>query len=258
MALKAIFFDVDGTLADTEQQGHLPAYNAAFQELGLTWRWSAELYRDELLLLPGGRERIRYYILRHHPPLGSYKAEADRDLGAWVNSVHAAKSRWFRRRLESGQVTLRPGVRRLITEAKNQGIRLAIVTNASERSLKPFLNHTLGRELRDAIDFVVSGEQVEHKKPSPDLYLRAMGLMELTPAACVAVEDSAMGLCAAAGAGLRTLITINSDTQFHDFGAATAVVDTLGEPDRPWQILRGPLNGHRWASPDALSALLCG
>ena len=258
MRLKALLFDVDGTLADTEQDGHLPSYNQAFREMGLDWHWSEDLYRRELLLLPGGRERIRHYLIKYKPPVGIYADRLKQDIGGWVNEVHAAKSRCFRRRLEAGQVHLRPGVRRLIRQACDQGLKLAVVTNASERSLKPFLNHTLGRELRDCFELIVSGEQVEHKKPAPDLYRRAVERLGLEPAQCLAIEDSAMGLCSAAAAGLRVLITVNADTREHDFSAATAVVSGLGEPDAPWQILHGkaPLNGATYATPEVLDALL--
>ncbi len=258
MRLKALLFDVDGTLADTEQEGHLPAYNAAFGELGLPWHWSEELYRQELLLLPGGRERIRHYLLKHKPQLGSHGAAIQRDLCAWVNQVHAAKSRWFRHRVEAGKVVLRPGVRRLIVQAHSDGLKLALVTNASQRSLAPFLNHTLGQDLLRCFEFIVSGEQVEHKKPAPDLYLEALSRLGMTTDACLAIEDSAMGLCAAVAAGIRVLVTMNSDTLEHDFTAATAVVSGLGEPENPWNVIRdsGRLNGARWATPSALNLLL--
>lgn len=258
MTLKALLFDVDGTLADTESQGHLPAYNEAFRELGLDWHWSPELYRKELLLLPGGRERIRHYVVKHKAPVGSYAEAAARDLGGWVNHVHAAKSRWFRRRVEAGQVTLREGVARLMTQAHAEGLRLALVTNASERSLKPFLNYTLGSAMLSQIEFIVSGEQVARKKPAPDLYLHAMERLACSADECLAIEDSEMGLCAAAAAGLNVLVTVNDDTREHDFSAATAVVSGLGEPEHPWQIIKGAerLNGDAFATPQVLRKLL--
>ncbi len=258
MRLKALLFDVDGTLSDTEQQGHLPAYNAAFEEIGLSWHWSQELYRKELLLLPGGRERIRHYLIKHKPRVDAFADELERDQLHWVNLVHEAKSRWFRRRLEEGKVTLRPGVARLIEQAKHEGLRLAVVTNASERSLKPFLHYALGARLAEQFDFIVSGEQVARKKPAPDLYLRAVERLELQAGECLAIEDSGMGLCAAAAAGVPTLITANDDTLEHDFDAAQAVVSHLGEPDAPWQVIQGgnQLNGHTHATLDALDRLL--
>lgn len=257
-ALKALLFDVDGTLADTERQGHLPAYNEAFDELGLDWHWSAELYRNELLLLPGGQERIRHFMVKHKPPISGQADAVEQDMGEWVNHVHAAKSRWFRRRVEEGKVTLRPGVARLIEQAHALGLKLAVVTNASERSLKPFLNYTLGADLLKHFEFIVSGEQVAHKKPAPDLYLHAIQRLGLPVEECLAIEDSAMGLCAAAAAGLKVLVTTNEDTREHDFSAATAVVSGLGEPDAPWEIIhsKAQLSGYTYATPAVLEELL--
>lgn len=236
MALKALMFDVDGTLADTEPQGHLPAYNRAFRDLGLDWRWSKPLYR-QLLLQPGGRERIEHYIQQHEPELGTHKEEVARDLGAWISEVHQLKSKHFRRRLKSGHVTLRPGVRRLMLEAVDQGLQLAIVTNASKASLKPFLTHTLGEDLRQHISVVVSGGQVANKKPAPDIYQLACEKLGRNPRECIALEDSAMGLQSARSAGIAVVITVNADTRHQDFSQALLVVDKLGEPDDPVTLL---------------------
>ena len=238
MALQALLFDVDGTLADTEPQGHLPAYNEAFSELGLDWRWSPELYR-ELLLLPGGKERIIEYLRQYGPALGEHRTEIERDAKAWAGRVHQIKSRYFRRLVSTGKVTLRPGVRRLITEADQAGLRLAIVTNASRSSLEPFLEYTLGKELSARIDFIVSGEQVAHKKPAPDLYRLALLKLGVSATECIALEDSSMGLIAATSAGIPTLITINDDTRHHVFEDAVLVVDKLGDPDNPFRALQG-------------------
>lgn len=238
MGLQALLFDVDGTLADTEPQGHLPAYNEAFRELGLNWRWSPELYR-ELLLLPGGKERIVEYLKQYDPALGDHRSEIERDAKAWVEHVHKIKSRYFRRLASTGKVTLRSGVRRLITEADQAGLRLAIVTNASRSSLEPFLEYTLGKELSGRVDFIVSGELVAHKKPAPDLYRLALLKLGVNAIECVALEDSSMGLIAATSAGIPTLITVNDDTRHHVFEDAILVVDKLGEPDDPFRVLQG-------------------
>jgi HAD superfamily hydrolase (TIGR01509 family) len=236
MALQALLFDVDGTLADTEPQGHLPAYNEAFRELGLNWRWSPELYR-ELLLLPGGKERIAQYLRQYDPAVGEHRTEIERDAKAC-------------------KVTLRPGVRRLITEADQAGLRLAIVTNASRSSLEPFLEYTLGKELSERIDFIVSGEQVAHKKPAPDLYRLALLKLGLKPLECIALEDSSMGLVAATSAGIPTLITVNDDTRHHVFEDAMLVVDKLGEPDEPFRVLQGEPGTDRYVTLRLLQELL--
>lgn len=255
MALKALLFDVDGTLADTEPHGHLPAYNEAFRELGLNWRWSPELYR-ELLLLPGGKERIVQYLQQYDPALGEHRGEIERDAKAWVEHLHKIKSRYFRRLVSTGKVTLRSGVRRLIVEADQAGLRLAIVTNASRGSLEPFLQYTLGKELSERIDFIISGEQVAHKKPAPDLYRLALLKLGITPLECVALEDSNMGLIAAGSASIPTLITINDDTRHHVFEEAVLVVDKLGEPQEPFRVLQGEAGSHRYVSLLLLEEIL--
>lgn len=239
MALRALMFDVDGTLADTEPQGHLPAYNRAFKELGLGWQWSKKLYR-QLLLLPGGRERIEHYLSEHAPDLGPHRDEIERNRKAWVESLHRLKSQHFRERLEAGEVTLRPGVRRLMLEAGQTGLQLALVTNASRASLEPFLEYTLGPDLRGHVDVIASGEEVTHKKPAPDLYRLALRRLGRRPGECVALEDSAMGLAAARAAGIPVVVTVNADTRDQDFSDALLVVDRLGEPDSPCQVLAGP------------------
>lgn len=255
MALRALLFDVDGTLADTEPQGHLPAYNRAFRELGLGWKWSKQLYR-KLLLLPGGRERIDHYLDEHAPELGDHREEVERDRKAWIDSLHRLKSRHFRERLEAGEVELRPGVRRLMLEAGAAGLQLALVTNASRASLEPFLQHILGPELRDRIDVIASGEEVERKKPASDLYRLALRRLKRRPGECVALEDSAMGLAAAREAGIPTMVTVNADTRDQDFSDALLVVDQLGEPGARCRVLSGPVREIEYVDVSLLERLL--
>lgn len=230
MALKALLFDVDGTLADTEPQGHLPAYNLAFSEMGLDWHWNETAYR-ELLLQPGGRERLYHFITEHSPNLGAYAQEAAADTQAFVNKIHAVKSRYFYDLVKAGSVPLRPGIRRLMKAAHEAGCKVGIVTNASAASLKPFLAYTLTDGLMDCVDAVISGEQVTNKKPAPDLYLAALEQLGVNASDCVAIEDSAMGHNAAHSAGIPVLITLNDDTRHHAFPHAAMIVENLGEPD---------------------------
>lgn len=239
MTLEALLFDVDGTLADTESHGHLPAYNRAFRDLDLDWQWSRGLYRD-LLEVPSGRERIAHYMNHYNPDLGKHDAAAQADQDAWVKRVHERKSRWFRQRLQSGDVPLREGVERLMTEAHDAGLRIAIVTNASTATLQPFLEYALGDRLRDYIDTVVSGERVAHKKPAPDVYRVACQDLGCQPHQCVAIEDSAMGLEAAYAAGVPALVTVNDDTTDRGLAHASLVVDSLGEPDKPVRVINSP------------------
>lgn len=239
MNLKALLFDVDGTLADTELHGHLPAYNRAFRDLELDWQWSRNLYRD-LLAVPSGRERIAHYVDQYKPDLGKHGDAAQADRAEWVKTVHQHKSHCFRQRLQEGQVPLRDGVDRLMTQAHEAGVLIAIVTNASSATLQPFLEHALGARLRSYIHTVISGEQVEHKKPAPDLYLRALEAVECRPWECTAIEDSAMGLESAYAAGVPAVVTVNDDTHGGSLAHAALVVDSLGEPDKPVRVINSP------------------
>src|SRR3546814_9153249 len=143
MSLKAVLFDVDGTLADTEALGHRPAYNRAFRNLGLDFRWGPKLYR-KLLRQPGGRERIKHYLQHYQPELGAETAEVEQNLDAWVAKVHTLKSHYFKRYMRHGRVPLRPGIARIMREARGSGVRLAIVPNASPKTLRPVLRYSMG------------------------------------------------------------------------------------------------------------------
>ena len=242
MTLRALLFDLDGTLADTERLGHRPAYNRAFKKLGLSFRWGPKLYR-KLLKQPGGQERLLHYLKRYQPELGAHQAAADADPDAWTQSVHDLKSRYFRRLVRRGRVPLRPGVARLMQEARSAGLRIAIVTSASRATVRPVLRHSLGAALMQQVELLVCGEDVQHKKPAPDLYHLVLARLDLAPRDCIAIEDSAMGLAAATAAGVPTIITTNDNTAHEQFDAALLVLDTLGEPGLPATVLQGALAG---------------
>lgn len=239
MELKALLFDVDGTLADTEAHGHLPAYNRAFRDLDLNWQWSRKLYR-KLLSVPSGRERIAHYIDHYKPDLGAHDANAKTDRAGWVKSIHERKSHVFQERLKTGHVPLRAGVERLLTQAYAAGLRIVIVTNASSATLQPFLKYALGSRLRNCITAIISGDQIQRRKPAPDIYLEACRVIDCQPHECVAIEDSAMGLDAAYAAGVPAVVTINADTREQALTHAQLVVDSLGEPGQPVRVLKSP------------------
>lgn len=256
MSLRAILFDVDGTLADTESLGHRPAYNRAFREMGLPFRWGPKLYR-KLLQQPGGRERISHYLSKYKPKLGEQQPPAEQ-LDSFVAKVHDRKSHFFRYYMRHGRVPLRAGIARLMREAHASGVQIAIVTNASRKTLLPVLRYSMGPELAAEIAVIASGEEVPNKKPAPDLYRLAMQRLDVSPRDCIALEDSEMGLTAATAAGVPAVVTVNSDTHEQDFSKAALVVSSLGEPGAPARVISGALSGHRWVTIQTLQRICDG
>ena len=232
--LNALLFDVDGTLADTEEV-HRQAFNAAFAEAGLDWTWSADLYH-ELLAVTGGRERIRYYLERQRPDF-----ELPPDAEAFIAVLHQHKTTHYVGMLTAGQVPLRPGVERLIREAHQQGLRLAVVTTTTPANVTALFRHSFGAYEDDWFELVAAGGVVPHKKPAPDIYLYALEKMGLKPDQCLALEDSANGMQSAHAAGIDVLITVNRYTDRHDFTGAAVVLDHLGEPAMPCRMIQGDL-----------------
>jgi HAD superfamily hydrolase (TIGR01509 family) len=240
MAIEAILFDVDGTLADTERDGHRPAFNKAFEELGLDWRWDENLY-GELLAVTGGKERIRYYVERFLP---NFSRPADFD--NLVVSLHKAKTRHYTEMLAQGLIPMRPGVKRLLNEVRAAGIRLAVATTTTPENVTALLKHSLADDALDWFEVIAAGDIVHAKKPAPDIYLWALQKMQLEPASCVAFEDSSNGLKSSLGAGLRTVVTVNGYTAQDDFNGAAAVLSDLGEPNAPFNMLAGVAGDRRY------------
>jgi HAD superfamily hydrolase (TIGR01509 family) len=237
MTLKALIFDVDGTMADTERDGHRIAFNQAFVEAGLGWRWDIPLY-GELLAVTGGKERIRHYAEHHQPD--QRKIPGFDDL---VARLHAAKTRYYTTLLGRGGIPLRSGVRRLLDEARRRGVRLAIATTTTPDNVSALLRHSIAPEAESWFEVIGAGDVVAAKKPAPDIYYYVLERLQLDPSECMAFEDSANGLRAAQQTGLKTVITVNDYTQAHDFRGAALVLDQLGEPDRPFHILSGLTDG---------------
>ena len=234
MTLLALLFDVDGTLADTERDGHRPAFNQAFKDAGLDWHWDVALY-GELLAVTGGKERMKYYIDHYRP---DYRKPDNFD--ELVADLHQAKTRHYTQLAAQGGIPMRPGVKRLLNEARAAGLRLAIATTTTPENVTVLLEHSLGPGTPDWFEVIAAGDIVPAKKPASDIYHFALEKMGLAAAECLAFEDSENGLRASLGAGLKTLVTINDYTLDHDFTGAAVVLSDLGEPGDPAQVLAGP------------------
>lgn len=220
--LHALIFDVDGTLADTERDGHRPAFNHAFADFGLDWHWDERLY-GELLAITGGKERIRHYAEHHAPGIA-----ARDDFDPLIKALHAAKTAHYVRLVEQGGLPLRPGIARLIAEARQAGIRLAIATTTSPENVTALLQAGLGDESPGWFEVIGAGDIVPKKKPAPDIYTWVLDRLGLPAENCLAIEDSQNGLRAAQGAGLRCVVTVGEYTRGQDFSGAVTVVENLG------------------------------
>lgn len=244
--LKALLFDVDGTLADTERDGHLVAFNRAFADAGLDWDWNASLYGD-LLSVTGGKERIRYYLGRYRP--GETLPDEE------IASLHAAKTRHYTRMLAQGAIPLRPGVRRLLDEARVEGLRLAIATTTTPANVTALIESTLGKAAIGWFEVIAAGDIVPAKKPAADIYEYVLRAMGLAPEECLAFEDSENGILSSMGAGLRTIITTNAYTEGYDFPGAVLVIDNLGEPNLPFKLIQGDAGGASYVDVAMLKRL---
>ncbi len=236
--LEALIFDVDGTLSETERDGHLVAFNLAFKEADLDWNWSVALY-GQLLAVTGGKERIRYYLSDFYSDERGEAFVEPEDFAAFVADLHAAKTRFYTQLVADAAVPLRTGVVRLIQEARDAGLRMAIATTTTPANVTALLTHTLGAESIDWFEVIAAGDIVPAKKPAADIFLYAIEKMNLKAEQCLAFEDSENGLLSANGAGLKTVVTINDYTSDHDFTGAVLVLSDLGEPDQPMTVLQG-------------------
>jgi len=217
MKWKALIFDVDGTLAETEE-GHRQAFNEAFAEWGLGWRWDEHLYKV-LLETTGGKERIRAFQQ-------SYPVE-ERLSDDRIAALHRRKTELYADILSSGGLSLRPGVEAIMTEGRRRGARLAIATTTSLPNVDALCQCIWGQAASDVFDVIAAGDQVRRKKPAPDVYLLALERLGLPANECIAFEDSEAGLQSALAAGLKVCVAPARYTADQDFTGAMSVADTL-------------------------------
>jgi len=241
--LQAVIFDVDGTLADTERDGHRVAFNEAFAAAGLDYQWDVPEY-GELLALTGGRRRIaRYLQSRGHSP-----AQAD-ELAA---ELHRDKTRRFAALVRTGAIQARPGAAELITALRAEGVATAVATTGTGDWVLPLLDTLFGL---DVFDVVVTGTDIPDLKPDPAVYLEVLARLGVAPSGAVAVEDSANGVQAAVAAGLRCVAVVNGYTRDQNLSGAVAVLDDLSRPGGV-SVLRGDPELRHGLSVAALRRLL--
>ena len=224
--MPALVFDCDGVLADTEKDGHLPAFNDAFAEFGVPVRWDVPTYAEKVKI-GGGKERIA-------SDLPDPDGAAD-----LIRQLHARKTQLFLERVRDGQLPGRPGIHRIVADALAHGWTVAVASTSAEPSVRGVLEHAVGAELA-ARCHVFAGDIVPRKKPAPDIYLKVLDDLRLDPAECLVVEDSGIGVQAARGAGLAVVVTVSTFTADDDFTGASLVLSHLGDPGDPLAVVSAP------------------
>lgn len=224
MPLAALIFDVDGTLAETEEL-HRQAFNSAFEDekvhdrwpdLKSAWVWDEPLY-GALLKTTGGKERIAVYLRDH---LGVDPCP----YASQIESIHRAKTKIYASLVDNGALSLRPGIRELVAEAHRAGVATAVATTTSRANVDALVRSCFGRDAREIFSVICAGDEVARKKPAPDVYQRTLNLLALPAARCIALEDSWNGLTAARAAGLACIASPSRYTQADDLSAASLVV----------------------------------
>lgn len=221
--LEAILFDCDGVLADTERDGHRPAFNKAFQNNGIEDEWGVELY-GKLLETGGGKERMT----AHWNEVGWPSVIPEEDRVDKVKQLHLEKTDIFMDMINEGAIPLRPGVLRLVDEAIEKGVRLAVCSTSNEKAVNNIVQVLMGDERRSKFE-IFAGDMVKAKKPAPDVYLMAVEEMGLDKDRCIVVEDTHIGKEAALAAGIKCIVTKSSYSADEDFTGASMIVDELGE-----------------------------
>jgi len=244
MSLQAVIFDVDGTLAETEEL-HRAAFNQAFARMGQDWEWDRALYA-ELLSVEGGAARLRAYVERARP-----RELAQLENAGVFDDLHTAKVEAFQGLLEEG-ARLRPGVARLLSDVRSAGVKLAVCTTSGRETFEGLILNAFGFEALDWFAAVVTRDDVAAVKPDPAPYLATLERLGVPAEAAMVIEDSGRGVASARAAGIEALAAPGLYTRGDDFGGALAVLSDLGEPGAPFEVLAGDPGPFSFVSVDAL------
>lgn len=227
---RALIFDCDGVLGDTEPYGHLVAFNRMWKSLNVPWSWSKEQY-GEKLKIGGGKERMASLFLdaefQARVPIPASEEERRALIALW----HKEKTDLYAQIISSGAVPARPGIKRIAEDAIKAGWKLAVASTSAPKAVEAVLRHAVG-DISSQFT-VLCGDVVSAKKPAPDIYNLALERLELAPYQCAAVEDSRNGMLAAYRAGIPVVVTVSTYTTGEDFTEADLVVDSLGDPGGP-------------------------
>jgi HAD superfamily hydrolase (TIGR01509 family) len=254
--MTALILDCDGVLADTERHGHLPAFNQTFEEFGLPVRWSEDDY-GKALRIGGGKERMASLLTPEFVRSAGLPADREAQL-AEVARWHARKTAIYVGLVEAGRLPPRPGIARILSEARAAGWRLAVCSTSAEPSVRAILRSAVGVEVAAEV-LVLAGDVVTRKKPAPDIYELALERLGMDAGECLVIEDSRNGLLAAVAAGLATVVTVNGYTEGEDFIEAALVLSSLGDPaGEHTRVIanRSPATPGEWITLADLAAVL--
>jgi HAD superfamily hydrolase (TIGR01509 family) len=243
--MRALIFDCDGVLADTERHGHRVAFNQAFEELGVPVAWDEDTY-GEMLAVGGGKERIAAALTPAFASRHDLPADAA-GLAELVVRLHRRKSAIYREIVASGRLPARPGVARLAAEAIASDWLVAVASTSAESSVRAVIDNVFGEALASELSAVLAGDVVPHKKPAPDIYDLALRRLGVGAGDAIAIEDSRNGLRAAVGAAIPCVITLTEYTAGEDMTGAALVLSSLGAAGDPARQIAGtgsrPLEG---------------
>jgi HAD superfamily hydrolase (TIGR01509 family) len=228
--IKAVFFDQDGVIIDTERDGHRVSFNMTFKEFGFTDEWDVEYYH-ELLQVGGGKERMK----QHWRTRGFSRPMSAEEIDNLVKEMHKRKTALFVELIETGKLPLRPGLHRFMKEAMDAGLKIAICTTSNEQAAKAITEKVLS-DIK--FDLVLAGDVVNKKKPDPEIYNLALSNLGLRPEEAFVVEDSKNGVTASKAAGIKTIVTTNHYTENEDVNAGDVIVSSLGDTNGEKAVMR--------------------